>query len=147
MRMAISMAAAWLAAACYDYQPLATPSPEPGTYMVATLTDSGSEELARVLGPDVLVVRGRYLGDSDRGMLVSVSGVETKRGSVLSWAGETVALPVHDVAELEVRKLAKGRSALLVGAGVAGLVATTAAFALTGSGPNPTLGKGRPTPQ
>ncbi len=147
MRAVVVLATACLAAGCYNYEPLSAPAPEPGTYVAATLTDSGTAELARYLGPNVFVVRGRYLGDSDRGMLVAVSAVETKRGEVLTWAGETVALPGHDLADLQVRKLAKGRSALLVGAGVTALVASTAAFALTGSGPTPTLGKGHPTPQ
>ena len=37
--------------ACYNYNPLTNPSPEPGTYVAVTLTDSGSQELARYLGP------------------------------------------------------------------------------------------------
>lgn len=137
-RAAIVIATACVTAACYDYNPLTTPSPEPGTYIAATLTDSGAEALARYLGPGVFVVRGRYLGDSDRGLLVSVSSVEMKRGDELTWAGETVALPHDNIASLQVRQLAKGRSALLLGVSVTGLVATTAAFtSLIGGGTTP----------
>jgi hypothetical protein len=134
--------AACLTAACYNYQPLATPTPEPGAYIVATLSDSGSQELARYLGPNVTVVRGRYLGDSERGLLVSVSSVEMERGHELAWAGETVALPIAAVSSLQVRRLAAGRSVLLVGAGVTGLVATTAAFVAGGGGATPPGGPG-----
>jgi len=147
MRAAIVIATACVTAACYDYNPLTTPSPEPGTYVAATLTDSGAEELARYLGPNVFVVRGRYLGDSDRGLLVSVSSVETKGGNELGWAGETVALPVNSIASLEVRRLAKGRSVLLAGVGVTGLVATTAAFELIGGGTPIGSNGRRPTKQ
>jgi hypothetical protein len=131
-------------AGCYNYNALTTPSPEPGSYVAVTLTDSGSQELARYLGPNVFVVRGRYLGDSDRGLLVSVSSVELKRGNELSWEGETVALPNGTIASLDVRRLAKGRSILLAGVGAGGLVAATLAFTLNGGG-SP-LGPGRPPP-
>jgi len=147
MRVSILITAACLSAACYNYQPLTTAAPEPGTYVMAVLTDSGSQELARHLGPNVSVVRGRYLGNSDAGLLVSVSSVEMKRGDQVAWAGETVTLPASDIAEVQVRRLAKGRSVLLVGVGVGGLVATTAAFALTGGGTLPGPGKEHPVPQ
>ncbi len=146
MRAYLLITAAYLTAACYNYQPLTTATPEPGTYVAAMLTDSGSQDLARYLGPNVSVVRGRYLGESDRG-LVSVSSVEMKQGNELTWAGEAVALPANEIADLQVRRLAKGRSALLVGVGVTGLVATTAAFALIGSGTLPGPGRGHPAPQ
>ena len=147
MRAYLLITAAYLTTACYNYQPLTTATPEPGTYMAAMLTDSGSQDLARYLGPNVSVVRGRYLGESDRGLLVSVSSVEMKQGDEHPWAGETVTLPANEIADLQVRRLAKGRSVLLVGVGVTGLVATTAAFALTGSGTLPGPGKGHPAPQ
>ena len=130
--------------ACYNYNPLTNPSPEPGSYVAVTLTDSGSQELARYLGPNVFVVRGRYLGDSDRGLLVSVASVELKRGNELSWEGETVALPNGTIASLDVRRLAKGRSILLAGVSAGGLVAATLAFSLNGGGTP--LGPGRPRP-
>ena len=119
-----------LTAGCYNYHPLATTSPEPGSYVAATLTDQGSTDLARYLGPGVFLVRGRYLGDSDAGLLVSVSAVELKRGDDVSWAGETITLPPDAVASLEVRHLAKGRTLLLASAGAGSLVVTTLAMSL-----------------
>ena len=119
-----------LTAGCYNYHPLATMSPEPGSYVAATLTDQGSTDLARYLGPSVFLVRGRYLGDSDAGLLVSVSAVELKRGDDVSWAGETITLPPDAVASLEVRHLAKGRTLLLASAGAGSLVVTTLAMSL-----------------
>jgi hypothetical protein len=131
------MVAAAVTAGCYNYDPLITASPEPGTYLSLSLTDAGSQELARSLGPNVFIVRGRYLQHGDRGLLVSVTSVELKVGNEVSWAGETVALPDSAISAIEVRQLAKGRSALLLGAGVAGLVATTAAFSYVGGGTRP----------
>ena len=147
MRPSVLITAACLTAGCYSYRPLATPTPELGTSIAVTLTDSGSDELAHYLGPNVFAVRGRYLGDSDGGLLVSVSSVESKRGDELTWAGETVTLPTNDIASLQVRQFAKGRSALLLGMSVTGLVATTAAFSLIGGGTEPNPGGKRPNPQ
>lgn len=134
-------------AGCYNYSPLTTPSPEPGTYLAVTLTDAGSDELARSLGPAAFVVRGRYLTNDERGMLISVSSIETKQGFALPWSGETVAVPDNAVASLDVRRLARGRSLLLAGVGAGGLVATTLAFSLLGGGTTPNPGGGRPPKQ
>jgi hypothetical protein len=147
MRTTVVIAIACLAAGCYNYNPLTTPSPEPQTYIAARLTDSGSVELARYLGPGVFVVRGRYLGDDDRGLLVAVSSVEMKRGDEVSWAGETVAVPLTYIASLEVRRLAKGRSVLLAGLGLGGVVATAAALTLNGSSSPISSSSKRPTKQ
>ena len=59
-------------AGCYIYRPLAASRPEPATYLAVTLTDAGSEDLARYIGPDVRVVRGRFQSTSERGLTVSV---------------------------------------------------------------------------
>jgi len=135
--------AACVTTACYNYAPLATPTPEPGTSVAVTLSDAGSDQLARYLGPDAFVVRGRYVGNDERGLLLSVTEVERRRGWAESWAGETVALPDHDIAALEVRRLAKGRSFLLAGAGVVGVVAV-GTIALTGGGTDVGVATGPP---
>jgi hypothetical protein len=145
MRITLLIAAACLMGGCYNYTPLATPSPEVGTYVVVKLTDAGSLELAPYLGPNVFVVRGRYLRDVDQGVLVSVSSVELVRGDQLDWAGEQVTLPTKDIAGIQVRQLSKRRSALLVGVGITGLVATTAAFALAGGANSGSSVGGPPT--
>src|SRR6266542_1012857 len=105
---AIPIATLCLAAGCYNYHPLAAPRPDAGSYVAATLTDAGSQDLARYLGPNVFVVRGRYLGGSDAGILVSVSSVELKRGQDVSWSGETITLPFVAVASLAVCRLLNG---------------------------------------
>src|SRR5881296_3868380 len=143
MRLGFVTVTGVLLAACYGYAPLQT-QPEPGAYLAVTLTDSGSETLTRYLGPNVMVVRCRYIVTSDKGLVVSVSSVETRSGDALSWAGETVTLPAASVASIETRRLERAQSALLAGASVAGLVATVGAFSLMGggssggSGPPPT---------
>ena len=132
MRIEMAIAAACLTAGCYNYGPLTQPTPEPGASVSVTLTDAGSVDLARYLGPSVFVVRGRYVGDAEQGVLLSVSSVELVRGDEVDWKGEQVTLPKSAIASVQVRQLSKRRSVLLVGVGITGLVATTAAFGLVG---------------
>ena len=123
-----------LTAACYNYEPLTTPSPEVGTFLTVTLTDAGSVELARYLGPSVIEVRGRFLGNSDQGggLQLAVTSVELVRGDELSWQGESVALPPAAVASVQVRRFARGKSYLLAGGSVAALVVTAGTVTLVG---------------
>jgi len=136
MRTAILITTASLTAGCYSYLPLRTPDldPAPGMSVAVTLTDAGTQELGPYLGPDAFIVRGRYVRADERGLVLAVVQVETKRGDWQPWAGESVTLPTGHIASLEARRLAKGRTVLLAGVGVASLAATTLAFTLTGGG-------------
>ena len=80
-------------AGCYNYRPLRRSALAPSSYLAVTLTESGAEELAPYLGPNALVVRGRYLAATERGLAVSVESVESRRGDIMRWAGETVVVP------------------------------------------------------
>jgi hypothetical protein len=132
-------------AACYNYLPLATPSPEPDTFVAVTLTDAGSEELADALGPGVAVVRGRLLTATEGDLSLSVAGVETHRGDVLAWRGENVLLPRAFVAAVGERRVSATRTALLAGASVLGLVVTYQAVGSSGGGQG--SGGGSPAPR
>jgi hypothetical protein len=132
---------------CYNYRPLRRSSLAPSNYLAVTLTESGSEELARYLGPNALVVRGRYLGASERGLSLSVESVESRRGDILHWAGETVVVPGEFVREVEQRTPARSKMMLLAGAAVAGFVVAYQAFGpASGGGPGGGTGPG-PSPR
>jgi hypothetical protein len=133
-----------LQAACYNYAPLRRSELSPSTYLAVTLTEAGSEELARYIGPNVLVVRGRFLSATERGLILSVSAVENRRGDVLEWNGESVGVPGEFVRSLEERHPARGKTVMLAGVSLAGFFVAYAAFgpgvggaASGGSGPGP----------
>src|SRR5256886_17580762 len=97
-RVSVLAASMCVVAGCYDYHPLTTPSPTEGSYVAATLTDAGSADLAPSLGPDVFVVRGRYLGTGEGGaggggVVVSAAPVELQRGKPMPWARQAIRLP------------------------------------------------------
>ena len=129
---------------CYNYDPVTPAKPAEGRYVALTLTDAGSRELAGYLGFGAYVVRGRYLGEKEGGLLVSVNSVELVGGQEVSWAGEAVTVGPGAIASVDERRFAATKSVLLVGAGVTALLATTAAFTLTGSGTKP--GAAHPPP-
>jgi hypothetical protein len=124
----VYVAAGLLGLGCYNYLPLRRSSLTPSSYLAVTLTESGSEELARYLGPNALVVRGRYLQATERGLALAVESVESRRGDILRWAGETVVVPGEFVRSVERRAVSRSKVVLLAGAAVAGLVVTYQAF-------------------
>ena len=143
LRAALPIVTGLLLVGCYNYLPLRRSSLVPSTYLAVTLTESGSEELARYLGPNALVVRGRYLAATDRGLALSVDAVESRRGDIARWAGETVVVPGEFVRAVEQRHVSPSKVVLLAGAAVAGLVLTYEAFGpASGGGPSGGGGNG-----
>ena len=134
-------------AGCYNYAPLRRSELLPSTYLALTLTEAGSEELAPYLGPDVLVVRGRFLSATERGLMLSVSAVENRRGDVLEWKGESVGVPGEFVRSLEERHPATGKTVMLAGVSLAGFFVAYAAFGPGVSGTSPGGTGGGPTPR
>lgn len=141
-RAALLMGAAWLQVGCYNYLPLRRSALAPSSYLAITLTETGSDELGRYLGPDVLVVRGRYLGPTQRGLALSVEAVESRRGDISRWAGETVVVPGEFVRALEERQPSRSKTALLAGAAVFGFVLAYETFGPGASGGSPGGGPG-----
>ena len=132
--------AVWAAAGCYYYQPLATADLTPGTYLSATITDTGADHLARTIGPDVRSIRGRLLTASAAELRLSVLGVSLHHGEDISWRGEAVSVNREYVIQLQQRKLAKGRTVLIAGATLISMVTTYKVFQGVGLIPSNTGG-------
>jgi len=141
------LAAVALQVGCYNYAPLRRSELVPAAYLAVMLTETGSEEMAPYIGPNVLVVRGRFLSASDRGLLLSVAGVENRRGDIVEWKGENVMVPAEFVRSLEERQAAAGKTVLLAGAGLAGFFVAYAAFGPGASGTTPGGVGGGPSPR
>jgi hypothetical protein len=139
------LVAATLQAGCYNYLALQRGGLVPATYVAVTLTEAGSDELGQYLGPDALVVRGRYLGPTDQGLSLSVASVESRRGDIARWAGETVVVRGEFVRRVEERHTAGSKTVLLAGAAVAGFVVVYQAFGQASSG-GAAAGTGMSTP-
>lgn len=145
-RAASLLTVALLQVGCYNYLPLRRSSLVPSSYLAVTLTESGSEELALYLGPNALVVRGRYLSATERGLALSVESVESRRGDLAHWAGETVVVPGEFVRQVEQRTVSPSKTVLLAGAAVAGFVIASQAFGPASAGALSGGGGGGPSP-
>jgi hypothetical protein len=145
-RIAVLGGVTLLVMECYNYTPLRRSQLAPSTYVAVSLTDAGSEELAQYIGPDMLVIRGRFLSATDRGLVVSVAAVEDRRGHIFEWKGESVEVPGEFVRSLEERHAANGKTALLAGASLVGFFAAYAAFGPGASGTASGGVGGSPTP-
>src|SRR5260370_41493184 len=95
-----------LAAGCYNYFPLTTADPRPGTRAAAQLSDSGTLALGRYLGPDVADEEGRLVAVTDQDIVISVVTVRNRNGVEHYWIGELVTLPRSNVTIRRHRKLA-----------------------------------------
>jgi len=135
--------AMWCATACYYYEPLATPQPAPGSYVSATLNDPGTDTLSRTIGPDVRSIRGRLLTSDPDALRLSVTGVTLHHGENVTWKGEVVTVNRVYLAGVEQRHLARGRTAIFVGATLAALLTTYKVFQGVGIIPS---GSGGPPP-
>lgn len=129
--------------ACYTSRPLESFPPPVGNDLIATLTDTGSAEMASVVGPRVTGISGRYLGLAGDSLLLSVKTVIKRDGNEEFWRGEQVGIPRSNVATLSRRQFSQLRSALIVGGLVAALVGLTSAVisangGTTGRRPPPT---------
>lgn len=133
---------------CFNYEVVGRSQLVPSSYLAVTLNDVGTDTLTRYLGPDVRVVRGRFMRPGDAGgVVLSVSSVENRRGSIFPWQGETVVMSGEFVRGVEERHPARAKSALLALASIAGFVVTYAAFGPGASGTTPSGGGRGPSPR
>lgn len=128
--------------ACYTSRPLESFPPLVGNDLIATLTDTGSAEMASVVGPRVTGISGRYLGLAGDSLLLSVQTVIKRDGNEEFWRGEQVGIPRSNVATLSRRQFSQLRSGLIVGGLAAALLGLTSAVISANGG---TAGK-RPPP-
>lgn len=128
--------ASLLLCGCYVTVPLATTSPGAGTRVHVQLTDTGSGELARYLGPNVVSVDGRLLQATDSNMALSVNTVGMRDGDEQYWKGEAVSLPKVAIATVQQKKLSRWRSGLLASAFLVGVVAIKGATGSSSGAPS-----------
>ncbi len=114
-----------IANACYTAVPLTTDRPPQGTVLIVSLTDTGSAQMASVLGPKSVGLSGKYLGESGDSLLLGVASVTQQSGNEAFWQGERVGVPHSIIATVRERKASTAKSALIVGALVAVLVGIT----------------------
>jgi hypothetical protein len=132
--------------ACYNYVPLTQTQPAPASFLAVRLTDPGSDLLTTYLGPQVRVLRGRFMGGDEHAFVLSVASVESRRGDTYSWRGETVTVPNEFVSTMQERHPARAKTALFAAAVITAFFGAYAAFSPGASGTTPTGGGQGPSP-
>ena len=100
---------------CYAYTRVAPDAVAPGRELRLTLTDLGSAELWRELGPRASAVDGLIAARDSSAFRVAVMQVVRSGGTEERWSGEMVRLPQPAVAVVETRRFSRTRTALLAG--------------------------------
>lgn len=127
-------------AGCYRYEVATLDRLAPETDVRARVSSDAAERLRAEIGGEGRVVEGRFLGlDGDR-MLVEVPAVRELRGMRVETMHQRVDLAPADILEIEVKALDRGRTYLVVGAGVAALAAVVIAQIIPGGGSRPPEG-------
>jgi hypothetical protein len=119
---------------CYESVPIQVNSVQPGTKIRVTLTDAGTDSLARYLGPGVQTVDGKLISATDERLALGVTSVAMRSGQDQYWKGETVAIPRSALATVQQRKINKPKSLLLGGVFIAALASLRLSGVVGGNG-------------
>ena len=130
---------------CYSYVPLDTSTGiEAGEHIAVEITDRGRAELSDKLGSGVLRLEGTLTGTDSVDLVMDVWRVQQVGGPTARWSGETVRFRREYASNVQARTLNRGKTYLVAGAAVAGLIVFSKSLGLFGfstggedSGPQP----------
>lgn len=112
---------------CYSYSRVAG-SPAVGSDIEVELTDAGAADLARLVGPNVVSIRGRVNEIEPDTMHLAVASVMKRSGVDEYWSKESVAVARANIASVATRKFSAGRSAMLALTAIGGAFIVRAAI-------------------
>jgi hypothetical protein len=118
---------------CYQYAPLDTSAGvQAGEHVAVEITDRGRSELGDRLGAGVLRLEGTLTRTDSADLVMNVWRVAQIGGPTTRWSGESVRFKREYASRVQTRTLNRGRTLLVSGAAVAGLVLFSRQFGLLG---------------
>jgi hypothetical protein len=117
-----------LLSACHRYVPVTGPLPE-GARVAIDLTDRGTFELARFVGPGVVALEGQLLDMDDSTITVAVTTARQRNGIESYWTRERVGIDRNFVGTIEQRQVSGPRTAMAAAGFTLLLSALAVAFA------------------
>lgn len=118
---------------CYQYTPLDTSTGvRAGEHVAVHFTDRGRTELSERLGQGVLRLEGTLTRTDSTEMEMNVWRVAQIGGSTARWSGESVRFRREYASMVLTRNVNRGKTYLVAGAAVVGLVMFTRSFDLFG---------------
>jgi hypothetical protein len=118
---------------CYTYVPITTDVPPAGERVALHITDRGRVELADRLGPGVVRMEGMIARSDSTELVVNLHRIGQIGSGTSRWSGEAVRVDRSYVGGVELRRLSRGRTALVAGAVTAGVVAFIASRGIFGA--------------
>ena len=112
MRAAALVIAAFVLSGCHSYRTVPSGALPDDSKARVYLTDRGTEDLARYIGPYSRALAGGVLSKSDSALALSVAEVERFDGNEEFWKGERVVVPREAIASVQVRRISPVRTAL-----------------------------------
>ncbi len=97
---------------CYSYSRVAAPPPT-GADVEVELTDAGAADLARLIGPNVVSIRGRIVENGSDTLLLAVESVLKRSGTDEFWSKEPLGIARPQIASIATRKFSAAKSGLL----------------------------------
>jgi hypothetical protein len=133
--------------ACYGYYPPAAPTPGVGSQVALTLSDAGTAEMARLVGPAAEVLEGRLSSDTGSSVVLAMTRVRQHDGRETVWKGERIAVNKGLVSTMRERRFSRARTTLATVLVSTGLGAAVKAFGGNGAGKAPANPGGSGTPK
>lgn len=141
-RLAAALLVLLPGAGCYVNQPLA-PAPEPGTNLLLELNDRGRVALADSVGESAAQIEGALVSRRDSVFVVRVRAVEYINGQRQRWTGEPLTIREEHLRDVHVRRMSRGRTAVVAGvisSSVIAFILSRDLFGLGGGGRDPSGG-------
>ena len=121
---------AFLLCGCYTYRNTAVGDAAVMTPVRVELTEEGSQEITKQVGPRGGVLEGVLAARSDSALVFGVTSLTRINGVEETWHGEHVTVPRALISRVQVRKFSRLNTGLFIAGLVAGgLLVKTAADA------------------
>jgi len=118
---------------CYTYVPIRTAVPATGERVALQITDRGRVELADRLGPGIVRMEGLVARADSIEYVVNLHRIAQIGAGTSRWSGEAVRVNKDYVGGVELRKLSRGRTALVAGVVAGAVVAFIASRGIFGA--------------
>ena len=130
---------------CYTYRNEAVGDAAIMTPVRVELTDEGSQEITKQVGPRGMMLEGVLAARSDSDLVFDVSALTRTNGVEETWHGERVTVPASSVSRIQLRKFSVLNTGLFVAGIVAGgfLLKTAGSRNVTGNPGGPPPGPGQ----
>jgi hypothetical protein len=119
---------ALLLCSCYSYRSTEIGNTALMTPVRVELTENGSEEITKQVGPRSSSLEGLITGKSESTFVFGVTALTRTNGVEETWHGERVTVPTSSVSRIQLRKFSPLNTSLFVAGLIAGglLVKTVA---------------------